>query len=43
MNCPTGAISVRAGVGCAYAVIRGLLTGGPPSCDCGGGDGDSCC
>jgi len=38
-NCPVGAITVDAGVGCAYAVIMGWLTGGEPSCD--GGDG--CC
>lgn len=42
-NCPADAISVRSGVGCAYAVIRSLLTGGPPSCDCSGDNGDSCC
>ena len=33
-NCPANAISVRAGVGCAYGVIVGWLTGGEPSCDC---------
>lgn len=27
-NCPSGALSVQAGVGCAYAVARG------GSCDC---------
>lgn len=35
-NCPADAISVAVGVGCAYAVIMGWLTGGKPSCDCGG-------
>ena len=25
-NCPVGAVEVEAGVGCAYAVIRGVLT-----------------
>ncbi|MEW6221675.1 MAG: mercury methylation ferredoxin HgcB [Thermodesulfobacteriota bacterium] len=34
LNCPTGAIQVKAGVGCAYAIIRGILTGSEPSCDC---------
>ncbi|HOV13066.1 MAG TPA: mercury methylation ferredoxin HgcB [Spirochaetota bacterium] len=33
-NCPTGAISVDSGVGCAYAVYNGLLTGSKPSCGC---------
>ena len=35
-NCRYGAITVQAGVGCAWAVLRGLRTGGPPSCDCAG-------
>jgi len=39
-NCPVDAVSVNAGVGCAYAVIMGWLTGGEPRCDCGGGE---CC
>jgi len=34
MNCPVNAISVDTGTGCAIAVIRGLLTGTEPSCDC---------
>ncbi|MGE5373335.1 MAG: mercury methylation ferredoxin HgcB [Solirubrobacterales bacterium] len=33
-NCPFGAIVVEAGVGCASAILRGVLTGGPPSCGC---------
>lgn len=33
-NCLLSAITVEAGVGCAYAVIRGRLTGGAPTCDC---------
>jgi len=40
-NCPANAISVDAGVGCAYAVIMGWLTGSEPSCDCSGGG--ECC
>jgi len=40
LNCPTGAISVTPGVGCAQAIIQGWMTGGKPSCDCGG---DSTC
>ena len=35
-NCPVDALSVKAGVGCASAIIHGWLTGEEPSCDCGG-------
>jgi len=35
-NCPVGALSVKAGVGCAAAVIKGRLSGTPPTC------GESC-
>lgn len=41
-NCPFGAVTVDAGVGCASAVIRGMITGGPPDCSCSG-DGSPCC
>lgn len=37
LNCPVNAIEVNAGVGCASAIIKGWLTGGEPTCDCGGG------
>lgn len=40
-NCPAEAIEVRAGVGCAAAVIRGALRGTPPGCGCT--DSASCC
>jgi NAD-dependent dihydropyrimidine dehydrogenase PreA subunit len=40
-NCPAGAIDVKAGVGCAVAVINGALRGSEPTCDCGAGD--ACC
>lgn len=33
LNCKCGAITVNAGVGCASALIRGILTGAPPTCD----------
>jgi NAD-dependent dihydropyrimidine dehydrogenase PreA subunit len=33
-NCPVEAINVRSGVGCAAAVLTGLLRGGEASCDC---------
>lgn len=45
-NCPAGAISVNIGVGCAYAILMGMLTGSEPSCDCGCGPDTkktSCC
>jgi len=35
-NCEQGAIRVRAGVGCAAAVLSGMLSGGEPSCGCSG-------
>lgn len=41
-NCPVAAITVKTGVGCAAAVINGILRGTEPSCDCSGG-GESCC
>jgi len=42
MNCDFGAITVNSGVGCATAIINGMITGGAPSCDCGVG-GNGCC
>ncbi len=39
-NCAFSAIAVSPGVGCASAIIKGLLTGSEPSCDCSGGE---CC
>lgn len=32
INCPFSAIEVRKGVGCAAAVIYGLLSGSEPAC-----------
>ena len=32
LNCPFEAIEVKAGVGCAAAIIRGFFTGEEPSC-----------
>jgi NAD-dependent dihydropyrimidine dehydrogenase PreA subunit len=43
-NCPVGAITVDAGVGCAAALIDGILRYGDPdkgTCDCSGGS--DCC
>jgi NAD-dependent dihydropyrimidine dehydrogenase PreA subunit len=31
-NCPFGAIEVQEGVGCAAAILIGMLTGSEPSC-----------
>ena len=42
-NCATGAITAKAGVGCATAIINGMLRGTAPECGCGGGGGSSCC
>lgn len=42
-NCPFSAIDVKPGVGCAAAIINGILTGTEPSCDCSGDSGSSCC
>jgi NAD-dependent dihydropyrimidine dehydrogenase PreA subunit len=45
-NCVFGALSVKNGVGCAAAMINGILTKGDPdqgTCDCGSGSEGSCC
>lgn len=43
-NCAFGALNVNKGVGCAAAVINSIISGGEPSCDCGGENktGDCC-
>ncbi|MCG6550934.1 MAG: 4Fe-4S binding protein [Candidatus Magnetominusculus sp. LBB02] len=41
-NCAFEAITVASGVGCASAIINGMITGGEPSCGCNSGDG-ACC
>lgn len=41
MNCPAGAIKVDTGVGCAAAVLNGMLRKSEPSCDCN--DSSTCC
>lgn len=43
VNCKYGAIKVNSGVGCASGIINGVISGGPPSCDCGGGSSSSGC
>jgi ferredoxin len=44
-NCAYSAIKVAAGVGCAAAIINGMISGGEPVCGCGTGGGSSsaCC
>lgn len=42
-NCPFGALTVDKGVGCAAALIKSMISGGEPSCDCSGGDKKSSC
>ena len=34
-NCDFGAITVDSGVGCAAAIINGMITGNEPTCGCG--------
>ena len=34
LNCPASAIEVKAGVGCAAAIIKSWFTGSEPTCDC---------
>jgi NAD-dependent dihydropyrimidine dehydrogenase PreA subunit len=41
-NCRFGAISVKAGVGCAAGILNGILRGTEPSCDCTKGN-KACC
>jgi hypothetical protein len=43
MNCPVSAIAVNRGVGCAAAIIGGILRGGPATCDCGSQTRKDCC
>jgi ferredoxin len=40
-NCPVSAISVECGVGCAIAILNGILRKSSPNCGSGGGKG--CC
>jgi len=45
-NCPTGAIRVRSGVGCASGILTGWLRRSEPICDCGEDttyNNSSCC
>ena len=42
-NCAFRALKVDKGVGCASAVINGMISGGEPSCGCGGGSNTGAC
>lgn len=42
-NCSFGAIRVNAGVGCADAIINGMLRGGEPVCECSSSSTNCCC
>ncbi len=42
-NCRYGAIYVEPGVGCAAAVIDGLISGGEPECGCSSSDKEAGC
>lgn len=42
MNCPTQAITVTSGVGCAAGIISGILKKSEPSCECSD-SGTTCC
>lgn len=44
-NCAAGAVTVQAGVGCAWAIVKGMLTGKEATCGCddSGSGGSSCC
>lgn len=42
LNCPEGALTVRAGVGCAAGIIKGALRGTEPTCDCSSGPSGCC-
>jgi len=44
LNCEFDAITVDYGVGCAAAIITGMITGGEPTCGCDSdNDTGSCC
>lgn len=42
-NCEFGALKVGSGVGCASALIGGMIKGGKPVCGCGEGNDGACC
>lgn len=42
-NCEFGALTVGAGVGCASALIGGMIKGKEPVCGCSEGNDSACC
>lgn len=42
-NCSFDAVKVNAGVGCAAAVITGMIRGTEPVCGCDSSGGAGCC
>lgn len=42
-NCPTNAITVRSGVGCAAGILSGMISGGEPCCGPSDDDCSSAC
>lgn len=42
-NCEFGALTVGSGVGCASALIGGIIKGKEPVCGCGDDKGSACC
>jgi NAD-dependent dihydropyrimidine dehydrogenase PreA subunit len=42
-NCEFNAVEVRRGVGCAAAIIGGMLSGGEPECGCSCSESRSSC
>lgn len=42
MNCSMEAIQVEAGVGCANAILRGMILGTAPQCGCSS-EPNACC
>lgn len=44
LNCPAKAIEVKSGVGCAAAILKGIVTGKEATCGCSDdGKSSSCC
>ncbi len=42
-NCQYGALSVNSGVGCAAAILNGIIKNQEPSCGCAADNSDGCC
>lgn len=43
LNCSFGALTVQSGVGCASAIINGILNNTEPTCGCSETTNDGCC